>query len=83
MVTPIFTFIFENMTSHKTKLGNLLSEYEITQTQLYYLIIEKTGKTIGLDRISKMVNGKLTNYSIDTAKTIAKTLGVSVEKIID
>lgn len=61
----------------------LLEDIGLSQSDLYYMIIDRTGKTIGMDRISKMVNGKLTNYSIETAKTLAKTLEVGVEDIID
>lgn len=83
LVAPTFTFIFENMSANKTKLAQLLEDIGISQTDLYYLISHKTGKVIGMDRISKMVNGKLTNYSIETAKTLAQTLEVGIEEIID
>lgn len=83
MVAPILYFIFENNMPPKNKLAQLLQDLGMTQTEFYYLIIHKTGKTIGMDRISKMVSGKLTNYSIDTAKTIAKALEVGIEEIVD
>jgi hypothetical protein len=83
---PPITFIFENMSNKvipNTKLAQLLNDFGMSQTDLYYLIMDKTGKTIGQDRIHKMYTGKLTNYSIDTAKTIAQTLGVSLDEIVD
>jgi len=67
----------------KTKLQKLLMDMGISQTDLYYLIEYKTGKTIGMDRICKIVNGKQTNYNISTAKTIAETIGVTLNDIID
>lgn len=67
----------------KTKLGRLLTQMEITQMDFYKLIQYKTGKTIGMDRISNMVHGKLTNYNIQTARVMASTLGVKVDEIIE
>jgi DNA-binding Xre family transcriptional regulator len=67
----------------KTKIGRLLKHLDLTQTDLYYLIYSKTGRTIGIDRISNFVNGKKTNINIDTAKTICKALDVTLNDIID
>ena len=66
----------------QTKLAKILREQNLTQNDLYYLIQSTTGKTIGFDRISKMVNGKL-NYTIETAKILAKTLSVTLDEIVD
>lgn len=67
----------------KTKIGRLLKKMDLTQMDLYYLIYSKTGKTIGIDRISNFVNGKKTNLNIDTAKIYCKALGVTLNDIID
>jgi DNA-binding Xre family transcriptional regulator len=67
----------------KTKIGRLLKKMDLTQMDLFYLIYSKTGKTIGIDRISNFVNGKKTNINIDTAKIYCKALGVTLNDIID
>jgi DNA-binding Xre family transcriptional regulator len=67
----------------KTKLGKILSEYGLKQIDLVYMIEHKTGKWIPPDRISLLVSGKQTNVELDTLRTIAKTLEVSVTEIID
>lgn len=71
------------MSKKKTKLGELLEKEGITQTDLHYLILHKSKKSIGMDRISRMVNGVKNNYTIDTAKAIARALDVSINDIID
>lgn len=69
--------------SSKTKLAQLLQEKGWSQVELRLNIFEKTGYNIGADRISKMVNGTLTNYSISTAKIFADVLDVSLDELID
>lgn len=66
-----------------TKLQKLLFERGLTQTDLYFLIIETTGQTIGKDRISKLVNGKQKNLQVSTAKLFAKALCVKLDDIIE
>ena len=66
-----------------TKLGKFLQDNGITQLDLYYLIQFKTGKEIGMDRISNLVNGKKTNINMDTAKTICKALEVTYDDIFE
>ena len=66
-----------------TKLAKFLIDNNISQIDLYYLIQYRTGKHIGMDRISNLVNGKKTNINIDTAKTICKALDVTLNDIID
>jgi len=65
-----------------TKLQKILMERGMTQTDLYELIIENGGM-IGKDRINKIVNGKMTNYHTNTAKTLANALGVKVDDILE
>jgi hypothetical protein len=66
----------------KTKLAKILVQQKLTQNDLYYLIQSVTGKTVGLDRISKMVNGKL-NYTVETAKLVSRTLNITLDELID
>lgn len=66
-----------------TKLAKLLILKGMTQQELYNLVQTKTGKQIQLYRISTMVNGKLTDYKVSTARILAKTLEVSTDEIIE
>jgi DNA-binding Xre family transcriptional regulator len=67
----------------KTKLGKILLDNDMEQLDLYKLIIYKTGKTIGVDRISHIVSGKKKNYTIQTAKTICEALGITLNDLVD
>lgn len=67
----------------KTKLAKFLIANQLSQMDLYYLIQIKTGKHIGMDRISNLVNGKKTNINIDTAKIICKSLEATFDDIFD
>jgi hypothetical protein len=67
----------------KTKLHAILIQREMSQEELRRIIFERSGKTIGSDRISRIVNGQLTNYYTDTAKLIASALSVSMEDILE
>ena len=67
----------------KTKLGRILKENEMEQLDLHKLILYKTGKTIGLDRISHIVSGKKKNYTLETAKTICEALGITLNDLVD
>lgn len=71
------------MTKPKTKLHAILIQREMSQEELRRIILEKSGKTIGSDRISRIVNGTLVNYFTDTAKLIANALSVSIEDILE
>ena len=66
-----------------TKLQLILQQNDMSQAQLIELIKEKTGKTIGKDRISKICSGKITNYSLRTAKIISISLGIPIDKFIE
>lgn len=68
---------------NKTKLGKLLDERNITQADFRRLIEDKTGVVIGADRISKMVTGRLQNYSLYTARVISESLGVTIDDIVE
>lgn len=66
-----------------TKLAFILAERGMSQRDLQRAIQNLHGLKIGDDRISKMVNGKLKNYHIQTAKIVAETLDVKVDDIIE
>lgn len=66
-----------------TKLAKLLILKGMTQQELYNLVQQKTSRVIQLYRISTMVNGKLTDYKVSTARTLAKALEVSTDEIIE
>ena len=55
----------------------------MSQRDLQRAIYDKFEVLIGDDRISKMVNGVLTNYHINTAKLISETLGVKIDDIVE
>jgi transcriptional regulator with XRE-family HTH domain len=57
-----------------TKLQQILLDRGMTQADLMRAITEKTGFQVGRDRISRIVNGNLTNYTIETAVMIAESL---------
>jgi DNA-binding Xre family transcriptional regulator len=65
-----------------TKLAMILIDKGMTQRDLQRAIKQKYGITLGDDRISKMVTGKLTNYHVSTAKIIADTLEVTIDDIV-
>lgn len=73
----------DQITKPKTKLHAILIQREMSQEELRRIIFEKSGKTIGSDRISRIVNGQLTNYFTDTAKMIANALCISIEDILE
>jgi len=66
-----------------TKLAKILIDKKMTQRDLQRAIKQKHGITLGDDRISKMVTGRLTNYHIQTAKVIADTLEVTIDNIVE
>jgi hypothetical protein len=66
-----------------TKLARLLILRGMTQQELYNLIKERTGKEIQLYRISTMVNGKLKDYKVSTARILAQALQVPTDAIIE
>jgi antitoxin component HigA of HigAB toxin-antitoxin module len=72
-----------NINMEKTKLALLLEERGLTQTDLYNLIKDSGEKPIGKDRINKMVMGRHQNYTVDTAKTLARVLGVTLDELVE
>lgn len=70
-------------TKPKTKLHAILIQREMSQEELRRIILEQSGVNIGSDRISRIVNGSLTNYFTSTAKLIAAALNVHIEEILE
>lgn len=66
-----------------TKLQKILNDRGMTQADLMRAITKKTGFQIGRDRISKIVNGNLKNYTLETAVMIAESLQVNVDDIVE
>lgn len=67
--------------AEKSKLAIILEERNMSQTDLHLLIFEKTGKTIGRDRISRMVNNRIKHLTLTTAKLVSKTLELPIDEI--
>lgn len=67
----------------KTKLEKILIQREMSNEELRRTIMEQSGENIGSDRISRIVNGQLTNYYVHTANLIAKALSVKIEDILE
>lgn len=66
-----------------TKLRMLLDERGIKQRELYEIIAEKCITPIGLDRISKIVSGKSTNYEVNTLMKICIALDVTPNDVLE
>ena len=66
-----------------TKLQTILKEKNITQRALYNLIAEKCSTPIGYDRISKIVNGKVNNYSVYTLLKLCIALDVTPNQLVE
>jgi DNA-binding Xre family transcriptional regulator len=67
----------------KTKLEALLIQREMSNEELRRTIQEQSGENIGSDRISRIVNGQLTNYYVRTAILISRALSVPIEDILE
>jgi len=66
-----------------TKLQILLQEKNMTQRDLQRAVYSRFGIHLGDDRISKMVTGRVTNYSLKTARLIADALQVTIDSIVE
>tara|TARA_B100000902_G_C27182372_1_gene849604 strand:+ start:633 stop:884 length:252 start_codon:yes stop_codon:yes gene_type:complete len=67
----------------ETKLKKLLVEKRISQTELFNLIKKHCKTYLGKDVISRIVNGKKTNYEINTLLKICYVLNCSPNKLIE
>ena len=66
-----------------TKIKQLLSDKSMSQKDLYNAIDERCITPIGYDRISKIVNGKICNYSMFTLLKFCIALDCTPNDIID
>jgi DNA-binding Xre family transcriptional regulator len=67
-----------------TKLYQILAKRGMSQKDLYELIIkENNGNKVSMYILNEMVNGKRTNYHINTAILISNALDVSIDDIVD
>jgi hypothetical protein len=68
-----------------TKIAFILRIKQMSQRELHGAIMDKFKLSIGEDRISKIVNGKIKieNLQLRTAKMIAETLEVNIDDIVD
>lgn len=67
-----------------TKLFNILLERGLTQKDFYDLIKQtNNGKSPSLYVLNEIINGKRTNYNINTLRPIKKALNVSYDQLID
>lgn len=67
----------------ETKLKQLLDKRKMSQTDLYDKIKNECKTLLGKDVISKIVNGKKTNYEIYTLLKICVALNVTPNEIIE
>jgi plasmid maintenance system antidote protein VapI len=67
----------------ETKLEKILRDRGLTQGDLQRMIKAKSGFKIGRDRISKICTGRLTNYTIETAKMISEALEISMDSFVE
>jgi hypothetical protein len=67
-----------------TKLYKVLIQRGMTQKDLFNLILEtNNGESVSMYIINEIINGKRTNYTINTLKPIKKALNVSYDDLID
>jgi plasmid maintenance system antidote protein VapI len=67
----------------ETKLEKILRDRGLTQGDLQRMIKAKSGFKIGRDRISKICTGRLTNYTVETAKMISEALEISMDSFVE
>ncbi len=75
--------MLKNKKVKTTKLKTLLAERKISQRDFIEMIKKKTKEVYSPARISKYVNGVTAFMTTDTAKILAKTLGVKIDDVID
>jgi DNA-binding Xre family transcriptional regulator len=66
----------------QTKLKQILDERKMTQKDLYIAMKEKCITPVPLYQISKICNGKSTNYNTSTLIKICATLLVTPNEIL-
>lgn len=83
MIVPYVIVETKSKKKHETKIRAILRKQGLKQTELYDRIESLRGRPIGMDRISKFVNGHQKNIQLETAKAFAKALGVTLNDIIE
>lgn len=73
----------KNTTPTQTRLGAILMARGMNNQDLITAIRIKTGRNIGKDRISKMINGLTKDYMLSTASAIASALNVKIDDIVE
>lgn len=77
-------YIKENQKkSFMTKLQNILKERKMSQRDLQRAIYDIYEVKIGDAMLSRIVNGRVVNLHLKTAKMIAETLDLKIEEIIE
>lgn len=66
-----------------TKIKKILIEKNLNQTDLFNLIKSQCNTHLGKDVISRIVNGKKSNYEIYTLLKICLALNVTPNEIIE
>ena len=66
-----------------TKLRMILFEREITQKDLYEMIKAQSYVPVPKNTISKIVNGRKTNYHVSTLIKICRALELTPNEIIE
>jgi|GEM_PF-4913678 len=66
-----------------TKLQNVLKEKRYSQNDLQKLIYANSGFVMSKSHISRIVNGRIKNLSLETITIIAEALRVKVDDIND
>lgn len=69
--------------THRTKLESILIQRGLTQTDLFNMIEDSKFKTLGKDRINRIVSGQHTNYNMNTLILLTTVLGVTPNDIVD
>ena len=67
----------------QTKLKQILIKKNMSQSDLFHLIKDNCKTYLGKDVISRIVNGKKTNYEIFTLLKICMALNVTPNQIIE
>ena len=72
------------MTQQKqTKIKTILIDKNISQSELFNRIKNNCNSYLGKDVISRIVNGKKTNYEIHTLLKICMALNVTPNEVIE
>ena len=74
----------EEITVKVTKLYKLLIQRGMTQKDLHNLIKDtNNGESVSMYILNEIINGKRTNFNINTLKPIKRALNVSYDELID